>query len=119
MEDVNNHVANLRADVATFHSKEATLELARPTSNGARNWRPAAASAKKTWTMRRQMVKVSEAAVEQALQTVYADRVGLGLPAQPEQGRAYRGPHRTRTNYSDNPAAKSDLLRGQPSSAIS
>jgi membrane fusion protein (multidrug efflux system) len=32
------------------------------------------------------MVKVSEAAVEQALQNVYADRVSLGLQAQPDKG---------------------------------
>ena len=31
-------------------------------------------------------VKVDEAAVEQALQAVYATRVGLGLPLQPTQG---------------------------------
>src|SRR5205085_4920618 len=35
----------------------------------------------------REMVKVSDAAVDQALQTVYAIRVGLGLPAQPPQGQ--------------------------------
>ena len=32
-----------------------------------------------------ELVKVAEAAVEQALQTVYANRVSLGLPAQPGQ----------------------------------
>ena len=36
--------------------------------------------------MRRQSVKVDEAAVEQALQEVYATRVSLGLPPQPANG---------------------------------
>ena len=36
--------------------------------------------------MRRQAVKVDEAAVEQALQQVYASRVYLGLPPQPANG---------------------------------
>src|SRR5205807_9606681 len=36
---------------------------------------------------RRPMVKIDEAAVDQALQTVYAIRVGLGLPAQPADGQ--------------------------------
>ena len=36
---------------------------------------------------RRQTVKVDEATVDQALQQVYAIRVGLGLPAQPPPGK--------------------------------
>jgi membrane fusion protein, multidrug efflux system len=38
--------------------------------------------------VRRQTVKVDEAAVDQALQEVQAIRVGLGLPAMPEQDKA-------------------------------
>src|SRR5205814_808305 len=34
--------------------------------------------------LRRQTVMIDEAAVDQALQGVYAIRVGLGLPAQPK-----------------------------------
>ena len=58
----------------------------RTTSSGARSSCRAGASARKTSTSGAQAVKVDEAAVDQALQAVYATRVGLGLPAQPPKG---------------------------------
>ena len=87
MEQVNNQIATLRANVATYESKKATLALAAgqpQTGRGARY--RAGASARKTLDVRRQTVKVDEAAVEQALQQVYASRVYLGLPPQPANG---------------------------------
>ena len=47
---------------------------------------PSGGISKEDLDVRRQAVKVDEAAVEQALQHVYATRVGLGLPAQPANG---------------------------------
>ena len=47
---------------------------------------PSGGISKEDLDNRRQTVKVDEAAVDQALQTVYADRAGLGLPAQPPEG---------------------------------
>ena len=88
IEDVNNQIANLRASVATLAEQEGDpANWRRPTSSGARSWRRAGPSARKNSIMRRQAVKVDEAAVEQALQQVYAIRVSLGLPAQPAKGK--------------------------------
>jgi membrane fusion protein (multidrug efflux system) len=44
------------------------------------------AISKEDLDVRRESVTVAEAAVDQALQTVYAVRVGLGLPSQPPEG---------------------------------
>jgi membrane fusion protein, multidrug efflux system len=86
IEDVNTKIANLRADVATLESRKATLELAQANLKRGEQLLPGGGIGKEEVDIRRQNVKVDEAAVDQALQAVYADRVGLGLPAQPEKG---------------------------------
>jgi membrane fusion protein (multidrug efflux system) len=86
MEDVNNQVANLGAAVATLNSRKATLELARANLKRGEELTPSGGISKEEFDVRRQTVKVDDAAVEQALQAVYAIRVGLGLPAQPKKG---------------------------------
>jgi membrane fusion protein (multidrug efflux system) len=86
IEDVNNQIANLKANVATLHSKEATLELAKGNLKRGEDLAPSGGISKEELQQRRQTVKVDEAAVEQALQTVYATRASLGLPAQPPKG---------------------------------
>ena len=86
IEDVNNQVANLRAYVATLNSRKATLELAKANLKRGEELAPKGIS-KEDLDQRRQTVKVDEAAVEQALQQIYAIRVGLGLPAQPPKGQ--------------------------------
>src|SRR4051794_35440503 len=86
MEDVNNRIATLRADVAVYESKKATLALARSNLKRGEELAPSGGISKEDLDLRRQTVKVDEAAVEQALQTVYADRVSLGLPARPGKG---------------------------------
>jgi membrane fusion protein (multidrug efflux system) len=85
IEDVNNSVANLRAAVAALESKKATLELAKSNLKRGEELAPKGIS-KEELDQRRQTVKVDEAMVDQALQAVYAIRVSLGLPAQPEKG---------------------------------
>src|SRR4029450_11690973 len=52
---------------------------------------PGGGISKEELDQRRQTVKVDEASVEQALQQVYAIRVGLGLPAQPPSGQDLAG----------------------------
>src|SRR5262249_3806206 len=47
---------------------------------------PGGGISKEELDQRRQTVKVDEAAVDQALEQVYAIRVGLGLPARPPRG---------------------------------
>ncbi len=87
IEDVNNQIANLRANVATYNSKKATLELAQANLKRGKELAPSGGISKEELDQRQQTVKVNEAAVEQALQTVYAIRLGLGLPEQPPQGK--------------------------------
>ena len=86
IEDVDNQIANLRASVATLNSRKATLQLARANLQRGEELAPGGGISKEDLDLRRQTVKVDEAAVDQALQSVYAIRVGLGLPAQPPPG---------------------------------
>jgi membrane fusion protein (multidrug efflux system) len=86
MEQVANEVANLRANVATYESRKATLVLAQANLKRGEELAPSGGISKEDLDIRRQTVKVDEAAVKQALEAVYATRVSLGLPAQPVQG---------------------------------
>jgi membrane fusion protein (multidrug efflux system) len=107
IEDVNNQVANLRASVAMLNSRKATLKLAENNLKRGEELAPSGGISKEELDNRRQTVKVDQAAVDQALEQVYAIRVGLGLPAQPPPGpRPDRGPAR--------PGAE---LLGRPSGA--
>jgi membrane fusion protein (multidrug efflux system) len=85
IEDVNNQIANLRAGVENLKSKKATLELAKANLKRGEELAPKGIS-REDLDQRRQAVKVDEAAVQQALQQVYAQRVSLGLPEQPPPG---------------------------------
>ena len=87
IEDVNNRTANLRANVATLQSRKANLELARANLKRGEELAPKGGISKEDLDLRRQALKVAEAAVDEALQNVYAIRVGLGLPAQPVAGQ--------------------------------
>jgi membrane fusion protein (multidrug efflux system) len=87
IEDVNNQIANLRAAVATLESKKATLDLARANLKRGEDLRASGGISKEDLDQRRQAVKVDQAAVDQALQQIYAIRVGLGLPEQPANGK--------------------------------
>ncbi len=86
IEDVNNQVANLRASVATLESRRATLQLAQANLKRGEALAPSGGISKEDLDQRRQNVKIDQAAVDQALQAVYAIRVSLGLPAQPAEG---------------------------------
>jgi membrane fusion protein (multidrug efflux system) len=86
IEDVNTQIANLHAAVATLTSKKATLELARANLKRGEELAPGGGISKEELDQRRQTGKVDQAAVDQALQEVYAIRVGLGLSAEPAKG---------------------------------
>jgi len=88
IEDVHTQVANLRANVATYESRKATLVLGQANLKRGEELAPTGGISKEDLDQRRQTVKVDEAAVEQALQEVYATRVGLGLEAQPGPGHS-------------------------------
>ncbi len=87
IEDVDNQVANLRAAVATLDSKKATLELAKGNLKRGEDLAPGGGISKEELQQRQQTVKVDQADVDQALQAVYAIRVGLGLPTEPPKGK--------------------------------
>jgi membrane fusion protein (multidrug efflux system) len=87
MEEVNTQIANLHAAVAMLRSKEATLDLAKANFKRGEELRGSGGISKEDLDQRRQTVKVDEAAVEQALQEIYALRAGLGLPSKPEKGK--------------------------------
>ncbi|HEX3870230.1 MAG TPA: HlyD family secretion protein, partial [Pirellulales bacterium] len=86
IEEVNNQIANLRAAVATLNSRNATLELTQANYRRGEELAPGGGLSKENLDERRQAMRVAEAAVDQALQTVYSIRVGLGLPEQAPPG---------------------------------
>ncbi len=86
IEDVKTQIANLGANVATLNSRKETLKLSQANLKRGEELEPGGGISKEGLDQRRQTVKVDEAAVEQALQTVYANRASLGLPAKPEKG---------------------------------
>jgi membrane fusion protein, multidrug efflux system len=83
IEQVNDEIANLRASVATLNSRKAELELARSNLRRAEELAPSGGISKEDVDVRRQTVKVDEAKVDEALQTIYANRASLGLTAKP------------------------------------
>jgi membrane fusion protein (multidrug efflux system) len=85
-EDVKTQIANLRALAATLQSKKATLELSKANLKRGQELRSSGGISKEELDQRRQAVEVDKAAVEQALEQIYALRAGLGLPAKPEKG---------------------------------
>ncbi|HYV37410.1 MAG TPA: efflux RND transporter periplasmic adaptor subunit [Gemmataceae bacterium] len=87
IENVNNQIANLNAAAATLASKQATLNLAKDNFKRGEDLMPKGTISKEEFDQRKEAVKVAEAAVEQNLQQIYAIRVGLGLPAQPAEGK--------------------------------
>jgi membrane fusion protein (multidrug efflux system) len=87
IEDVNNQIANLRAAAATLNSRKATLDLAMFNLKRGEDLAPGGAISKEELDQRRQTVKIDQAAVDQALQQVYAIRASLGLHAEPPKGK--------------------------------
>jgi len=85
MEDVNTQIANLHALVATLQSKKATLKLDEANLRRGQALRSSGGISKEDLDQRRQAVEVDKAAVEQALEEVYALRAGLGLPTKLEK----------------------------------
>jgi membrane fusion protein (multidrug efflux system) len=87
IEDVDNQVALLRADIATLETRRATLARAKSDYERAVELRKTpGAIAPQDVDQRREAYDVAQAQVTQALETVYQIRVGLGLPAKPPKG---------------------------------
>ena len=88
IEEVDDQVANLHAAVATLDSRKASLKLAAANLERGVKLVPSNAVSSQEIDVLRESVTVDEATVQQALQEVYALRVNLGLPAQPQSGQA-------------------------------
>ena len=86
IEDVNNQVALLRANVATWESKKATLARAHADLERIRPLVPKGAVSHQEFDKYEQDYRVSQAEVKQTLEQVFQVRVALGLPAQPAEG---------------------------------
>ena len=88
VEDVDNQIALLKANVAALETAKAKLALADA------NYKRALAQQKQPGVISAQDVDtyksaylVAQAQVELALQQVYQVRVSLGMPSQPENGK--------------------------------
>ena len=88
IQQVRNKVAALHADVAAYESKKATRTLAQANLVRGEELAPSGGISKEDLDQRRSNLKIAEADVQQALQVIYADRVYLGLAAEPEKGKA-------------------------------
>ena len=86
MEDVRNQIANLKANVAVYERKKASLALAQANLERGLTLIKSRSISKEELDQRTQALGVAEAAVKQALETVHATRVGLGLPPVPPRG---------------------------------
>jgi membrane fusion protein (multidrug efflux system) len=112
IEDVKNQIANLGAAVATLNTKKANLELAESNLKRGKELAPGGGISKEELDQRQQTVKADRAAVEQALQQVYAIRAGLGLPERPPKGKELTDvPPDLDQNFSTVREALSDTLQ--------
>ncbi len=87
IEQVDNQVALLRANVATLESQRASLVLARANFDRAAKLIGAHAVSQEDYDQTHSAQRVAEAQVKQALEGVYQVRVSLGLPAVPPNGK--------------------------------
>ena len=76
----------MRAAIAELNSSRAKLQLVMADFRRGQELVPSGGISKEDLDHRRQSVKVEQASVDQALQQIYAIRVGLGLPALPLKG---------------------------------
>jgi membrane fusion protein, multidrug efflux system len=112
IEDVNNQIANLAAAVATLNAKKADLELAEANYKRGLQLLPSNAISKQDVDILHRAVKTSQAGVEQALEQVYAIRVGLGLAERPADGRPLKDvPPDLNQNYTSVRRALADTLQ--------
>ena len=86
IEDVNNQIALLRASVATWESRKATLDRAQADLERGKNLVGKGALSRQEFDKYEESFRVGEAQLKQALEQVHQVRVALGLAAQPDEG---------------------------------
>ncbi len=87
IEQVDNQIALLRANVATLESQKATLTLAQANFERDAKLVVTHAVSQEEYDQARSALGVAKAQVKQALEGVYQTRVSLGLPAVPPDGK--------------------------------
>ncbi|MGO9109412.1 MAG: efflux RND transporter periplasmic adaptor subunit [Thermoguttaceae bacterium] len=87
IEQVDNQIALLRANVATLESQKATLTLAQATFDRDAKLVGSHAVSQEEYDQARSALGVAKAQVKQALEGVYQVRVSLGLPRIPPDGK--------------------------------
>ena len=111
IEDVKNQVANLHANVATLHSRQASLVLAKANLKRREGLIVSRTITQEELDDTRQQAQVAEAQVEEAREKVYATRVSLGLPPKPEHGDLKEVPDDIYENFSNIRQALGDLMQ--------
>ena len=112
MEDVNNQVALLRADIATLEAKKASLSRAQADFRRAEELLPSRAISREDYDKYKEALLVAESQLKQALETVYQTRVSLGLPAQPPEGHDLASvPPNLDQTFSSVRQAQADLIQ--------
>ena len=86
VEDVDNQIASLRANVATLEAKKAASARAQADFKRAEELLPTKAISQADYDQLKEARLVAEAQVKQAFENVYQTRVSLGLPASPPKG---------------------------------
>ncbi len=113
IEQVNNQVALLRANVAVVETSRARLARAKADFDRAKELQatPGAISQQEV-DQRQEAYRVAQAQVDQSLEQVYQVRVGLGLPAKPADGKPLTEvPADLSQNFSAVRQALADLMR--------
>jgi membrane fusion protein, multidrug efflux system len=86
IEDVDNQISLLRSKVAALRSVEASLAKAQADYERGKHLIKSQAISKEELDLRAEAFLVAQAKLEEARQSVYQVRVGLGLPAKLESG---------------------------------
>ena len=88
IEDVDNQIALLRARAATLDQAKASLALAETEFQRAQKLVSTKVASAEEFDQRREQRDVAKAQVQQAMESVYQQRAALGLPREPEAGKA-------------------------------
>jgi membrane fusion protein (multidrug efflux system) len=88
IEDVDNQVALLRARAATLDQSKATQTLAESEFERAKKLQSTKVTSAEEFDQKREALDVARAQVAQATESVYQQRAALGLPREPQEGKA-------------------------------
>lgn len=84
IEDVDNHVALIRANVAALNKTKAALMLAQSEFDRAQKLLAGKVTSHEEFDQREEELEVAKAQFAQSLENVYQSRAALGLPVKPE-----------------------------------